>query len=44
MHEVDYEKMEKAVTMILEAVGEDPSREGLVRYTKTGCENVRRNV
>ena len=34
MHEVDYEKMEKAVTMILEAVGEDPSREGLVDTPK----------
>ncbi|MCZ2259468.1 GTP cyclohydrolase I FolE [Sporosarcina sp. G11-34] len=34
MHEVDFEKMEKAVTMILEAVGEDPSREGLVDTPK----------
>lgn len=28
---MDIEKIEKAVTMILEAVGEDPTREGLVR-------------
>ena len=30
MHEVDYKKMEQAVTMILEAIGEDPAREGLL--------------
>ena len=31
---VDYEKIEKAVTMILEAVGENPEREGLVDTPK----------
>ena len=34
MHEVDYEKIEKAVTMILEAIGEDPNREGLIDTPK----------
>ena len=34
MHEVDYEKIEKAVTMILEAIGEDPEREGLIDTPK----------
>ena len=34
MHEVDYEKIEQAVTMILEAIGEDPDREGLVDTPK----------
>lgn len=30
MKDVDYEKIEKAVTMILEAIGENPEREGLI--------------
>lgn len=34
MHEVDHGKIEKAVTMILEAVGENPNREGLVETPK----------
>lgn len=34
MHEVDYKKMEQAVTMILEAIGEDPNREGLIDTPK----------
>ncbi len=34
MHEVDYKKIEQAVTMILEAVGENPDREGLVETPK----------
>jgi GTP cyclohydrolase IA len=34
MHEVDYSKIEQAVTMILEAVGEDTEREGLVDTPK----------
>lgn len=34
MHEFDYDKLEQAVTMILEAVGEDPSREGLLDTPK----------
>ena len=34
MHEIDYDKMEQAVTMILEAIGEDPSREGLIDTPK----------
>ena len=34
MHEIDYRKIEHAVTMILEAVGEDPEREGLVETPK----------
>ncbi|PYZ98432.1 GTP cyclohydrolase I FolE [Alteribacter lacisalsi] len=29
MNEVNHDKIKKAVTMILEAIGEDPSREGL---------------
>lgn len=29
MNQVDHEKIQQAVTMILEAIGEDPSREGL---------------
>lgn len=34
MHEVDHEKIEQAVTMILEAVGENPRREGLLETPK----------
>ena len=34
MLEVNYEKIEKAVTMILEAIGENPEREGLVETPK----------
>lgn len=34
MQEVDFEKIENAVTMILEAVGEDPGREGLLDTPK----------
>lgn len=34
MSPVDHEKIEKAVTMILEAVGEDPTREGLLDTPK----------
>lgn len=34
MSRVDHEKIEQAVTMILEAVGEDPTREGLVDTPK----------
>ncbi len=30
MNEFDYDKIEKAVGMILEAIGEDPTREGLI--------------
>ena len=31
---VDREKIQKAITMLLEAVGEDPSREGLLDTPK----------
>ena len=34
MKVIDYEKIEQAVTMILEAVGEDTTREGLVETPK----------
>lgn len=34
MHNFDYGKIEKAITMILEAIGEDPEREGLVETPK----------
>ncbi|WP_010284225.1 GTP cyclohydrolase I FolE [Bacillus timonensis] len=34
MTPVDYKKIEQAVTMILEAIGEDPKREGLVDTPK----------
>ncbi|MGG1573819.1 GTP cyclohydrolase I FolE [Fictibacillus sp. NRS-1165] len=34
MKEFDQEKIQQAVTMILEAIGEDPSREGLVDTPK----------
>jgi GTP cyclohydrolase I len=34
MNKVDHKKIEEAVTMILEAVGEDPSREGLTDTPK----------
>ncbi len=34
MEEQDKEKLEQAVTMILEAIGEDPSREGLLDTPK----------
>ncbi|MDR4888724.1 GTP cyclohydrolase I FolE [Fredinandcohnia sp. QZ13] len=34
MTSVDYKKIEQAVTMILEAIGEDPQREGLVDTPK----------
>jgi len=34
MNDVDYGKIEKAVTMILEAIGENPEREGLIDTPK----------
>jgi GTP cyclohydrolase IA len=34
MTSIDYKKIEQAVTMILEAIGEDPHREGLVDTPK----------
>ncbi|WP_226657415.1 GTP cyclohydrolase I FolE [Pseudalkalibacillus hwajinpoensis] len=34
MYEVNHEKIEEAVTMILEAIGEDPNREGLLDTPK----------
>ena len=34
MEEVNVKKIEQAVTMILEAVGEDPEREGLLETPK----------
>lgn len=34
MHEIDHKKIEQAITMILEAVGEDPTREGLIETPK----------
>ncbi|MCM3756861.1 GTP cyclohydrolase I FolE [Sporosarcina aquimarina] len=34
MEEVNYGKIEQAVTMILEAIGEDPEREGLLETPK----------
>ncbi len=34
MREVDHEKIKQAVTMILEAIGEDPGREGLLDTPK----------
>lgn len=34
MREVDHEKIQKAVVMILEAIGEDPTREGLIDTPK----------
>ena len=34
MKDVDYGKIENAVTMILEAIGEDPEREGLIDTPK----------
>ncbi|MGG0642740.1 GTP cyclohydrolase I FolE [Sporosarcina gallistercoris] len=34
MEEVDFGKIEQAVTMILEAIGEDPDREGLLETPK----------
>ncbi|WP_449536757.1 GTP cyclohydrolase I FolE [Ferdinandcohnia sp. Marseille-Q9671] len=34
MTSIDYNKIEQAVTMILEAIGEDPDREGLVDTPK----------
>ncbi|REB09894.1 GTP cyclohydrolase I FolE [Sporosarcina sp. BI001-red] len=34
MEEVDFGKIEQAVTMILEAIGEDPEREGLLETPK----------
>src|SRR5690606_10553818 len=34
MTSIDHEKIEQAITMILEAIGEDPSREGLVDTPK----------
>jgi len=34
MSKVDHDKIEKAITMILEAVGEDPTREGLLDTPK----------
>ena len=41
---VDLKKIEEAVKMILEAVGEDPNERRFTRYTETSIENVRRNV
>ena len=43
MLEVNRTQIEEAVRLILEAIGEDPNREGLIRYTKKSCENVRRS-
>ncbi len=40
---MDMEKIERAVRDILEAVGEDPDREGAAGDSGTGCQNVRRN-
>ncbi|TLS35925.1 GTP cyclohydrolase I FolE [Pseudalkalibacillus caeni] len=34
MHEVNHEKIQEAVRMILEAIGEDPDREGLIDTPK----------
>ncbi|MDE6361499.1 MAG: GTP cyclohydrolase I, partial [Clostridia bacterium] len=34
MNQQDKEKIQQAVTMILEAIGEDPAREGLVDTPK----------
>ena len=34
MKNIDKEKIQKAVTMLLEAIGEDPLREGLVDTPK----------
>ena len=34
MKEIDKEKIQKAITMLLEAIGEDPNREGLVDTPK----------
>ncbi|MCA0990788.1 MULTISPECIES: GTP cyclohydrolase I FolE [Bacillales] len=34
MYEVNHEKIQEAVTMILEAIGEDPNREGLLDTPK----------
>ena len=34
MHEVNKGKIEEAVTMILEALGEDPAREGIADTPK----------
>ena len=41
---VDLKKIEEAVKMILEAVGEDPAREGLLDTPKRVSQNVRGNV
>ena len=37
MTKVNRTQIEEAVRLILEAIGEDPNREGLARYTKTSC-------
>lgn len=39
---MDKEKIEKAVKMILEAVGEDPNREGLLKHLKELLECTKR--
>ncbi len=41
---VDQAKIRKAVRDILEAIGEDPDREGLVGTPDRVAENVRRNI
>ncbi len=35
MSKVNRAQIEEAVRLILEAIGEDPNREGLARYPKT---------
>ena len=37
MSKVNRTQIEEAVRLILEAVGEDPNREGLIRYPKKSC-------
>ena len=39
---MDTKKIQEAVKMIIEAVGEDGSREGLARNTGTHCQDVPR--
>ena len=40
---IDTEKIEAAVRMILEGIGEDPEREGL-KDTPPGCPHVQRDL
>lgn len=44
MKEIDTEAVAYHIRGLLEALGDDPDREGLKGNTATGCQNVRRSI